>query len=214
MAIALTVAAVLALVDWTGVVRRDQRLRWVGKPGVMVALIVAALFSDGAPSAVKTAFVVALIFSLVGDVALLLPEDQWFIAGLVAFLVAHLAYITGMLQLDLEAPWGGVIVLVAIAAIGPRLLRSIRRKYPELLVPVIAYLVVISTMAITAWATGQPWLIVAAMLAFASDAVLGWNRFVTPRPADPATAGVLAPLAVMITYHAAQFCFVAWLITR
>lgn len=213
MAIALTVAAALALVDWTGVVRRDQRLRWVGKPGVMVALIAAALLSGGAPSAVKAWFVVALIFSLIGDVALLLPEE-WFIAGLVAFLVAHLAYITGMLQLDLEAPWGGVIVLAAIAAIGPRLLRSIHREYPELLVPVIAYLVVISTMAITAWATGQPWLILAAMLAFASDAVLGWNRFVTPRPADPATAGVLAPLAVMITYHAAQFCFVAWLITR
>jgi uncharacterized membrane protein YhhN len=213
MAIALTVAVILALVDWTGVVRKDQRLRWVGKPGVMVALIVAALLSDGAPSAVKAWFVVALIFSLIGDVALLLPEE-WFIAGLVAFLVAHVAYLTGMLQLDLEAPWGGVIVLAAIAAIGPRLLRSIRREHPELLVPVVAYLVVISTMAITAWATGQPWLIVAAMLAFASDAVLGWNRFVTPRPADPATAGVLAPLAVMVTYHAAQLCFVAWLVTR
>jgi hypothetical protein len=37
---------------------------------------------------------------------------------------------------------------------------------------------------------------------------------VTPAPADPATAGVLAPLAVMVTYHSAQACFVAFLLTR
>jgi uncharacterized membrane protein YhhN len=46
------------------------------------------------------------------------------------------------------------------------------------------YLVVISAMAIVAWATAQPWLIVAAMLFFASDAMLGWGRFVTPAPAE------------------------------
>jgi uncharacterized membrane protein YhhN len=110
MVIALTVAAVLAVIDWVGVVRGDQRLRWVGKPGVMVALIAAALLANGAPSAVKAWFVVALVLSLAGDVALLLPE-QWFLAGLVAFLLAHLAYVAGMVQLDLHPPWGAVIVL-------------------------------------------------------------------------------------------------------
>jgi uncharacterized membrane protein YhhN len=216
MVIALTVAAVLAVIDWVGVVRDDQRLRWVGKPGVMVALIVAALFADGAPSAVKAWFIVALVLSLIGDVALLLPE-QWFMAGLVAFLLAHLAYVEGMLQLDLHAPWGAVIVLVAIAVVGRRILGAVRSGSPPLLVPVTVYLVVISTMAITAWATGQPWLIVAAMLFFASDATLGWHRFVTPVPAESAPsrpAGVVAPLAVMVTYHAAQACFVAFLLTR
>jgi len=216
MVIALTVAAVLAVVDWVGVVRGDQRLRWVGKPGVMVALIVAAVLTDGAPSAVKAWFVVALALSLVGDVALLLPA-QWFLAGLVAFLLAHLAYVAGMVQLDLHPPWGAVIVLVAVAIVGRRILRAVRAEEPPLLGPVTVYLVVISAMAIVAWATGQPWLIVAAMLFFASDATLGWHRFVTPAPADPAdpaTASVLAPLAVMITYHAAQACFVAFLLTR
>ena len=213
MVIALTVAAILAVVDWVGVVRGDQRLRWVGKPGVMVALIVAALLTHGAPSAVKAWFVVALVLSLVGDVALLLPE-QWFLAGLVAFLLAHLAYGAGMVQLDLHPPWGAVIVLVAVAVVGRRILGAVRAEEPPLLGPVTLYLVVISAMAIIAWATGQPWLIVAAMLFFASDATLGWHRFVTPAPADPATASVLAPLAVMITYHSAQACFVAFLLTR
>ena len=200
MVIALTVAAILAVIDWVGVVRGDQRLRWVGKPGVMIALIVAALLAQGAPSAVKAWFVVALVLSLVGDVALLLPE-QWFLAGLVAFLLAHLAYVAGM-------------VLVAVGVVGRRILGAVRAEEPPLLGPVTIYLVVISAMAIIAWATGQPWLIVAAMLFFASDATLGWHRFVTPASADPATAGVLAPLAVMVTYHSAQACFVAFLLTR
>ena len=216
MVIALTVAAVLAVIDWVGVVRDDQRLRWVGKPGVMVALIVAALSADGAPSAVKAWFILALVLSLIGDVALLLPE-QWFMAGLVAFLLAHLAYIAGMVQLDLRPPWGAVIVLVAVAVVGRRILEAVRSEHPPLLVPVTLYLVVISAMAIVAWATGEPWLIVAAMLFFASDATLGWYRFVTPAAAEstpPRPAGVAAPLAVMVTYHAAQACFVAFLLTR
>ena len=213
MVIALTVAAILAVVDWVGVVRGDQRLRWVGKPGVMVALIIAALLAQDAPSAVKAWFVVALVLSLIGDVALLLPE-QWFLGGLVAFLLAHLAYVAGMVQLDLHPPWGAVIVLVAVAVVGRRVLGAVRAEERPLLGPVILYLVVISAMAIIAWATGQPWLIVAAMLFFTSDATLGWRRFVTPARVDPASASVIAPLAVMITYHSAQACFVAFLLTR
>ncbi len=89
---AFVVAGVLAVVDWIGVWRDDARLRWLGKPGVMVALIVAAVATDGAPSAVRAWFVVALVLSLAGDVALLLPE-RWFVAGLASFLLAHLAYI-------------------------------------------------------------------------------------------------------------------------
>jgi uncharacterized membrane protein YhhN len=133
---------------------------------------------------------------------------------LIAFLLAHLAYVAGMVQLDLHPPWGAVIVLVAVGVVGRRILGAVRAEEPPLLGPVTIYLVVISAMAIIAWATGQPWLIVAAMLFFASDATLGWHRFVTPAPADPATAGVLAPLAVMVTYHSAQACFVAFLLTR
>jgi uncharacterized membrane protein YhhN len=84
--------------------------------------------------------------------------------------------------------------------------RGVRRTDPAMVGPVLAYLVVISAMAMTAWATREPWLIVAAMLFFASDAVLAWDRFVTSRRA--------APLVVMVTYHSAQACFVLWLVTR
>jgi hypothetical protein len=47
--------------------------------------------------------------------------------------------------------------------------------------------------------------VVAALLFYTSDAVLGWDRF-TARLA-------WAPITVMVTYHAAQACFVVWLVT-
>jgi uncharacterized membrane protein YhhN len=209
---AFVVAAVLAVVDWVGVWRDDARLRWIGKPGVMVALIVAALATDGAPAVVRAWFVTALILSLLGDVALLLSE-RWFIAGLALFLMAHLAYIAGMVQLPLEWAVGVLVVPVAVAVIAPTLVRAVLATAPDMVAPVIAYLGVISAMAITAWCTGEPWLIVAAMAFFASDAMLGWGRFVTPlrqRRFDRRVAAV----AVMVTYHGAQACFVAWLATR
>jgi uncharacterized membrane protein YhhN len=213
MALAFALAGALALVDWTGVIRGDQRLRWIGKPGVIVALIAAALLADGAPSSVRAWFVAALALSLVGDVALLLDE-RWFIVGLGAFLLAHLAYIGGMVQLDLTWAWGVLIVVIAILLIGPRLLTAVKAGHPTMLVPVLCYLVVISAMAITAWCTGEPWLILAAMLFFASDAMLGWGRFVTPARSPESGSHPLGALAVMVTYHAAQACFVIWLATR
>ena len=208
---AFVVAAVLAVVDWIGVWRDDSRLRWVGKPGVIVALIVAAVATDGAPAAVRAWFVAGLALSLAGDVALL-PE-RWFIAGLASFLLAHVAYIAGMARLPLEWALGSLVVLAAAAVIGPPLLRAVRAGQPSMLGPVAAYLVVISAMAITAWCTSEPWLIAAAMAFFASDAMLGWGRFVTPtreRRFDRRVAAV----GVMVCYHAAQACFVAWLATR
>ena len=39
----LVLAAALALVDWVGVVSDDRHLRWIGKPGTMIALLAAAV---------------------------------------------------------------------------------------------------------------------------------------------------------------------------
>jgi uncharacterized membrane protein YhhN len=62
--------------------------------------------------------------------------------------------------------------------------------------PVIAYILVISTMVVAAVGTLSPLAIAGAVLFYASDATLGWNRFVRPLPRGD--------LAVMVTYHLAQ----------
>jgi uncharacterized membrane protein YhhN len=206
--LALVVAALLAVVDWIGVVTRRTRLRWLGKPGVMVALVVAAIAAEDAPTGTQAWFVVALVLSLAGDVALLLPE-RWFLAGLVAFLGAHLAYIAGMAHLDLALAGvlaGLAVVFLGGATVGRTLTSSVARRQPALRLPVAAYLAVISTMVIVGCGTAEPWLVGAALLFYVSDALLGWNRFVHRL--------AVRDLAVMVTYHLAQFGFVLWLVTR
>ena len=60
-------------------------------------------------------------------------------------------------------------------------------------VPVRAYLVVISSMCVLGWATGN-WLIMLGTTAFiVSDSILGWDQFVAERR--------WMHVAIMITYH-------------
>jgi alkenylglycerophosphocholine/alkenylglycerophosphoethanolamine hydrolase len=208
-AIALGVAAVLAVVDWVGVVRVDRQLRWIGKPGTMVALILAALLAEHPPSGVRIWIVVGLALSLAGDVFLLLTDERWFAPGLGSFLLAHLAYIVAMVQLHLTRSLFGVALVVlalGIGTVGVRVVVGAARHDRTLQLPVLMYVCVISTMVAFAVATESPWLIAAALLFYASDLMLGWERFVTPR--------AFSGLAVMITYHLAQAGFVVFLLTR
>ena len=205
-AIAFAIAIALAITDWVGVATGRDALRVVGKPGTMVALIVAASALEPSPAAVhaRSWFVAALVLSLVGDVLLMLPES-FFLGGLVAFLAAHVAYIGGLVRWRgwPEWPWlavGVVVVLGGALAVGRHLLAAVRRDQPAMTVPVGLYLVVISAMVVAAFGTAALLLVLAAMLFYASDAMLGWNRFVAPKP--------WAHLAVMVTYHLAQGVFV------
>jgi uncharacterized membrane protein YhhN len=203
---AIAVAAVFAVTDWIGVATRRDSIRVVAKPGTMVALVVAALVLDPSAAAVDARpwFVLALVLSLAGDVLLLLPE-RWFVGGLAAFLLAHLAYIVGLVRWEgwPDGVWltiGVVVVLVGVLAIGRPLVASVRRGQSGMAAPVGAYLVVISAMVVAAFGTAIALVIVAALLFYTSDALLGWNRFVRPRD--------WVGLAVMVTYHLAQAAFV------
>jgi uncharacterized membrane protein YhhN len=200
------VATVAAVADWIAVVRHDERLERVAKPLALAALTGVALTLDPSDPTVRTWFVVALVASLAGDVLLMLPSDR-FVAGLAAFLVAHLAYVGGFLAAGvtpLGMAAGLAAVAVVLGAIGPMLVRGVRRSAPEMTVPVGAYMVVISAMVVTAAGTGDAVAIAGAGLFYASDGLIGLTRFVRPAP--------WGPVAVMVTYHAGQALLVASLV--
>jgi uncharacterized membrane protein YhhN len=75
-------------------------------------------------------------------------------------------------------------------------LGAVRRRHPDLLAPVAVYMIVISTMVAAALATGVALAAAGALLFFASDTLIAWNRFVG--------AKAWAPLAIMVTYHLGQ----------
>jgi uncharacterized membrane protein YhhN len=204
--LAMTLA--VAMADWWAVGTDHKVVEYVAKPLTMVMLIGVALDLDVTSNAVLGAFVVALVFSLVGDVFLMLPGEQWFVFGLGAFLAGHLAYIVGLVLDGVTAAAlmvGLVVVGMALLLIGRKIVRSVRDSdAPELAVPVTAYIGVISLMVACAFGTLQFFAILGAVLFYSSDALIAWNRFVKAYP--------WGRVAIMVTYHLGQMGLVLSLI--
>lgn len=201
---------VSALVEWMAVVRDWRRVEYLAKPGVMLFLFGWLSLAGGLHGPLAW-FGAALLFSMLGDVFLLFPDqERWFVWGLGAFLLAHVAYIIGFnlppapltpLTLGL-ALFVGVTVLPLIR----RILLSLRQSGQHALVePVRLYAAVIALMLFSAlvtlyradWANLPSYLVsLGAALFVLSDSVLAWNKFVSPVRSGR--------LIVMITYHAGQ----------
>jgi len=190
----------VAFADWVAVANDHRRVEYVCKPLTMVLLIATALALDVSSTVVLVAFVTALVFSLVGDVFLMLPGERWFVFGLGAFLVGHLAYVVGLWcqGLTLAAFLVGLLLVgVAMLVLGLRIVRAVSRgDEPELVVPVAVYIGVISLMVASAIGTRNPFAIIGASLFYTSDALIAWNKFVKAYP--------WGRVAVMISYHVGQ----------
>jgi len=217
----LTVAAGAAVVDWIAVGlegRRSLAVERVAKPLVLVALLAVAVAwppGTGDSAAVRPWLIAALAASLAGDV-LLLPPSR-FIAGLVAFLLAHLAYLVAFAHLPGSVPWfvaGVVIAAVVIATVGRVLLAAARRA--GFGTPVAVYLVAICGMAIAATRTGLAAAVLGAWLFVASDAMLAWGRFGGSSAGGPSAGPPRGPatlrVAVLVTYHVGQLLLVVALV--
>jgi uncharacterized membrane protein YhhN len=195
----LALALAAAVTDWFAVDRGRRPLELVAKPLTMVALILATLAADPGEPDARPWFVIAQVMSLAGDVALMLKVRSLFLVGLGSFLVAHLAYVVGLAGFGLHGAGllvGLAVVAVMVVVVGLPLVAGVRRNDADMGPPVIAYILVISTMVVAAVGTLSPLAIAGAVLFYASDATLGWNRFVRPL--------LRGDVAVMVTYHLAQ----------
>ena len=203
----LAVMLAFAVADWWATWVQRPQVRHVTKPATLAALIGVAVTLTPVDPTIRTWMVVGLVLSLAGDVFLMLPE-RWFVAGLGSFLLGHIAYIVGLQLAPRSLGWtllGLALVLAAVATVGRRIVLGVAAgDHREMVGPVIAYLVVISAMVVSAFGTAGLWAIAGASLFYASDATLAWNRFLEPRR--------FGPLAVMVTYHLGQLGLVAWLV--
>jgi uncharacterized membrane protein YhhN len=204
----LAVTVGCAVANWIAVASEPERtaLVYFAKPATMIALIGVAIALDPFDPAVRAWFVAALVLCLAGDVFLMLPQDL-FVAGLASFLLGHLCYVGGLVVA--HRSWaatalGVVLVGLTLGRIAPRIVSAVRRTDQALVVPVLAYIAVISLMVITAWGSWRAWAIAGAVLFYASDATLAWNRFVRPLRHGH--------LAVMVTYHLGQIGLVLGLL--
>ena len=201
--------ACFALVDWYAVAREDRRTETWAKPLVLSALLVVAIVLGATSSTAGVWLLVALVFGLLGDVALLSDSLPRFRAGVAAFLVGHLAYLACFASLGLLMPawsWAGLAVLAAALFATRSVVPATHRlEGPALSVPVAVYSVVIGAMLLCAWFTGVPLVALGASVFVVSDAVLSIDRFVRPIPH--------ARLILMIAYHVGQALIVAGVLT-
>jgi uncharacterized membrane protein YhhN len=203
---------IFAIFDWVAVAKKWKPLEYIVKPSVIVALL-AWLWSIGGFYGHPLWFVIGLVFSLIGDIFLMLPT-KLFSAGLIAFLLAHVAYLIGfndsLPPLNLVSMILATMVGITAFHVGREILSSLTSsRYHRLRLPVIIYILTISLMLLSAvvtlvrpeWSVGSSLLVSAGAILFAiSDTILAWNKFVAPLKREK--------LAVIISYHIGQISII------
>ena len=191
MVLWLILAIFFAALEVLAVSRNVRKLEYLAKPAVVICLLLWLYSSTGLRGNTFW-FGLGLFFSLIGDVILL--SDKMFLFGLIAFLFAHLSYITGFREEILTLTvWSLILAIFLAGSVGYLLLRiaaAMRAKGQNALVaPVILYGIVISVMLYAAmstfysplWKNAAAFFVSAGAFLFcASDAVLAWNKFVSP----------------------------------
>lgn len=215
LVLAVVFAGLEALAVWKG----WHRLEFLTKPAVMVCLLLWLVLRTGVEDSMLW-FGLGILFSLVGDVLLLAPQDRMFIAGLVAFLLTHICYLLGFREQLLHPQLWTLVVMFFILLNGIRLLRRIASAMhasgqTALVKPIIFYGLVVSlmlaaamsTLSDPAWKAGAALLVSAgAFLFWASDLMLAWNKFVSPLRSGR--------LPIILSYQLGQIALIAGVISQ
>jgi uncharacterized membrane protein YhhN len=195
--ITLLAFLIIAGINWIAVAQQPEEQRSIEYGTKPAALVVLLLFAATGRDP-SLWLVAALGFSLLGDVYLMLPGN-FFTAGLAAFLVAHLAYITDFdAALGLRVLWFAIVGGISYFLAARRIFGSIEDQ--KMRPAVGLYMAVICFMVGSAIASASIPAAVGALLFLASDTLLAWNRFVEPFPRSH--------LMVMVTYHLGQLLLV------
>jgi uncharacterized membrane protein YhhN len=209
-----------SLADWYCVYSRRETCRFLTKPLVLLLLIAWFTTSGGWQHPGGVFFGIALVFSLLGDIFLLNKvvgfRPFFFQVGLVAFLVAQLAYIIGF---NLPFASRSLLIIVPVLLVagaghfnGKNVIHRMRRTPEEALQvpPMVVYMLALSLMLASAWSTTfhPDWLPAGALLAalgaslfYISDSLIAHNKFDRPIPG--------ADLILIITYHLGQLGIIA-----
>jgi uncharacterized membrane protein YhhN len=190
-------------------------IHYISKPLVVISLILFyKRHSKLLNTNIRILTILALVFSLFGDVLLLFVNHSqyFFISGLIAFLIAHIFYCLVFLKHrnKSKSPYG-FITLLLVYALG--LFWLLKSGLNNLLIPVILYMLVILAMATFAYlrhrkVNVQSYNLVfyGALVFMISDSLLALNKFYLPLP--------FADISIMFTYALAQLLIVKGLLSK
>ena len=129
---------------------------------------------------------IGLIFCLLGDVFLALPQRKMFLSGLISFLLGHVFYIFGFFHVANPGTysWAGSIIIIFVSS---GIYFRLKPHLGSMNVPVFLYIVVIVVMLSGAWSvfidsgltmSGRIMVIGGALLFYISDLFVARDRFI------------------------------------
>ena len=197
-----------------GSIESLSQFHYFTKPLILVSLIVF-FYKQGKHlnKSTRNITLLALVFSLVGDVLLMFVNKSanFFISGLVAFLLAHVMYILVFLKSrNKTANVLPIVVILLIYASG--VFYFVKDGLGDMLFPVLAYLLVILVMAATAFLRKRSnrnsyiLIFVGAIFFMISDSLLALNKFYQPLP--------LSNISIILTYALAQYLIVLGILNQ
>lgn len=170
--------AVLLYGEWQNI----PALRAAGKPFASLGFLVAAVGFGAFDSTYGAVVFAGLVLGALGDVFLLGRARHFFIAGLVSFLLGHVAYVVAFSALGLSMAAASIAAIV-MAALMLVIGRWVFPHAPDMRIPIAVYMLVIALMCIAAIAAagaGAPWMVpVGAVMFTASDVAVVRDRFIS-----------------------------------
>ena len=198
----------ILLADLIAVQLNYKIAEYVFKPLIVIWLFAYFILQTRlVKSDLKKWIIIALLFSWLGDVLLMLQGDNsvFFLLGLSAFLLAHMCYILFFhfvrTRENVKSRWYLLLIVVVYYTF---LISILSPWLGEMKLPVRIYGIVISFMFMLAMhmlfiknKTAGLSMMIGASLFVISDSVLAINKFYQPFPQ--------AAVIIMLTYGLAQF---------
>lgn len=201
----------LVLLDITGIITGWDMLHYFAKP-LLVPALMLLLYCSANKLKGKSLLMTGLFFSWAGDVFLLLESWQpnFFIFGLVCFLITHIFYITYFLKLKSQQPSllkKYPLLIIAVTGYGVSLVWLLYPGLGDLKLPVMVYATIICTMLLSCLHVflkmnrkAAATYLGGAIFFVLSDSLLAINKFYQ--------AFTFAGVLIMLTYCAAQYFIV------
>ncbi len=154
----------------------------ISKVVASCGFITVAVLAGALGSTYGRILLAGLACSFAGDLLLIGESQRFFLAGLSAFLLAHVGYIVAFVTRGVSLRWMALAALPIIGIAVAVIQWLAPHVPPELTLPVFLYTTVISGMVIAAFGTrgsGAPVLILAgALMFFMSDLSVASQRLV------------------------------------
>jgi uncharacterized membrane protein YhhN len=166
--------------------KEDRKPLLIVKSVLSLLFVITALLQLHPVPAYYHYLFVGLIFCLIGDVCLALPQKKAFMVGLVAFLVGHILYIFSFSSLIQIHYWISASLFI-IFCMSAFIFLWLRPHLKSMLIPVLLYILVITVMASGAWAvfwkssfqiSGRVSILLGSLCFYFSDVFVARNKFI------------------------------------